>query len=852
MGDDRWSRIADHFHQAAHLPPAEQPAFLDSACAGDQELRREVESLLAADATKAAIEGAAVAPAAEHLAQADEETDLIGKRIDRYLITGLIGKGGMGAVYRAVREDEFRMEVALKLLKRGTDTEAALGRFRTERQILAGLNHPNITKLLDGGTSPDHRPYFVMEFVEGQPITNYCQTHQLSTPERLELFRTVCAAVQYAHRNLVVHRDLKPANILVTSEGVPKLLDFGIAKILHIEPAEATLDMTIPAMRVMTPEYASPEQVRGEPITTSTDVYSLGILLYELLTGQRPHRLKTRTPEEFAAVICNDEPERPSAVATRGKEPGLGQQLRKQLRGDLDNIVLKALQKDPRRRYSSVEQMEEDIRRHLEGLPVIARKDTAAYRTGKFIRRHKLGFAAVTTVVAMLAIFAIGMTVQARRIAEERNRANREAEAARQVSDFLVGLFEVSDPGQARGSTITARELLDRGAKKIERDLNTQPLTQARMKYTVGKVLLNLGLYREAAELLEGAVQIQCTRLGDNDAALMESLDRLATTYQEQGEYAKAEPLFRRALAIAEKIRGPEHEETGSVLSNLGALGVLRNNYAEAEPLLKRALEIQRKKYGPDHRDVADTLTNLAVLCERMGRQKEATDYYRQVLALREKVLAPDHPDIAQALNNLGVALWRQGQYTEAAPVLERSLALFQKVLGPEHSQVGRLMANLATLYTDQGQLAKAETLYLRSLEIREKALGPAHPDVAHSLNRLGRLRGKQGKYREAVGLYERALATYDKALGPDSMESAITRTNLANLHRDHAKYAAAEPLYRRALASMEKTFGPNNTNVALVLGDFAQMLRKARRAREAEPVEARAKAIRETAKGSG
>jgi predicted Ser/Thr protein kinase len=437
MSDGRWHRVEDLFHRAADLAPTERAAFLSTACGGDQGLREEVESLLAADIDPEAVLEAAVAEAAGQLrAETEDGAVLIGQRIGPYLIVNLVGKGGMGTVYRAVREGEFRMEVALKLLKRGTDTDASLRQFRKERQILAALQHPNIARLLDGGATEDGLPYFAMEYVDGSPLLEYARP--LSIRQRLELFRSVCAAVQYAHQNLIVHRDLKPGNILVTADGTPKLLDFGIAKLVDPESMGHDRTLTAAGGRRMTPDYASPEQVRGEPVTTATDVYSLGVILYELLTGERPYHLDTRSPEAIERAICSEEPRKPSTW-------------NRQLDPDLDNIVLMTLRKEPQRRYVSVEQLSDDVQRCLEGRPVRARKDTARYRAVKFVNRNKLG-----TIAAALAVLGIAAGVVA--ISREARRAEYRF---RQVRKFArTVLFDLNPQIENLGGSTKARELL--------------------------------------------------------------------------------------------------------------------------------------------------------------------------------------------------------------------------------------------------------------------------------------------------------------------------------------------------------------------------------------------------------
>ncbi|HEX6185320.1 MAG TPA: serine/threonine-protein kinase, partial [Pyrinomonadaceae bacterium] len=565
---------------------------------------------------------------------------VVGRRVGAYRVTGVIGQGGMAEVYRAVRDDDqFRKEVAVKVVRRGMVSEFTLARFRHERQILASLEHPNIARLLDGGATEDGLPYFVMECVEGRPITEYCEAGGLSTRRRLKLFRRVCAAVSYAHRNLIVHRDLKPSNVLVTGDGVPKLLDFGIAKLLAPEssPTAVTVARTMTAVRLMTPEYASPEQVRGETVTTAADVYSLGALLFELLTGERAHKLADRSLAEIERVICETEAERPSAVVSR--RAGVPFRLRRELAGDLDNIVLTALRKEPDRRYRSAEQLSEDVRRYLEGRPVTARQDTLGYRAGKFVRRHKASVAAAVAVFVLLVGFAAAMSVQAARIARERDRANA-------VTGFLVELFEVSDPGEARGNAITARELLDRGAVKIKDELRDQPEGQAALMDTMGSVYRKLGLYDSALPLAEEALRIRRQVHDERHADVAASLYNLATVHHAKGDYKAAEPLYREALAARRALFGAEHAETAASLNGLGLFLKDKGEYAEAEALLREALAARRSLFGGEHASVAETLNELGVLLKNRGDFRTAETLYREALAMRRRTLGDDHPAV--------------------------------------------------------------------------------------------------------------------------------------------------------------------------------------------------------------
>ncbi len=523
---EHWVRVKELFDAAADLEAGQRAALLDRECSGNEALRAEVESLLKSDEqTGNFIEASFQIP--RELFTETSEKPVAGRQFGAYQLIREIGRGGLGTVYLAARaDDQYRKEVAIKVIRRGLDTEDIIHRFRNERQILAQLDHPNIARLIDGGTTEDGLPYFVMEHVDGEPIDVYCNTQTQSILERLTLFRKVCAAINYAHQNLVIHRDLKPSNILVTKEGEPKLLDFGIAKVLS--SSDELFTQTLPAMRVMTPEYASPEQIKGEKITTTSDIYSLGVLLYELLTGQRPYRLKTRSPEEIAHAITEQEPERPS-TAIRDRDLKLqvqdspdslfARRDSRALRGDLDNIVLMAMRKEPTRRYPSVGQFSEDIRRHLDGLPVIARKDTLRYRSEKFIHRHKVGVAATALIIltllgGLIATFwqANRATRQATIAAQERDRAQRRFADVRHLSNAL--LFEIAPKFEHLQGATEARQVL---------------LTQS-LKYLdslAGESGDDLALQGELAAAYEKVGDLQGNPTNPNLVALADALRQL-------------------------------------------------------------------------------------------------------------------------------------------------------------------------------------------------------------------------------------------------------------------------------------------------------------------------------------
>jgi len=779
----------------------------------------------------------------------------------KYRLLQEIGSGGMGMVYQADQTEPFHRRVAIKIIKIGMDTRQVVARFEAERQALAVMDHPNIAKVFDAGATATGRPYFVMEFISGIPITAYCDEYKLSMRERLELFIPVCQAVQHAHQKGIIHRDLKPSNVLVTvqeGQAVPKIIDFGIARATEHHLAQQTI-FTEQGQMIGTPEYMSPEQaeISGLDIDTRTDIYSLGVMLYELLIGVLPFEPKELRRAGYAAIqriIKESEPPKASTRlgALKATQSEIAEKrktnldtLLRELRGDLDWITMKAMDKDRTRRYESASGFAADIQHYLSNEPVIARPPSATYKTAKFAKRHKAGLGAGVLTAAALVVglmLALMGLIRARR-AEV--RANQEAQTSTQVSDFLMRLFAVSDPSEARGNKITARAILDGGAFRIRSELKDQPLIQARLMNTIGIVYRDLGLYAAARPLLEDALKIRGEHLGPNHAEVAESLHNLAALYSQQGQYAEAEPLYKRSLAIWEKALGPEHPNVAQNLNNLAALYSQQGRYAEAEPLLKRSLAIREKALGPDHPNVAENLHNLAAIYEKQGRYAEAEPLFKRSLAIHEKALGPEHPNVAASLLYLAALYSQQGRYAEAEPLYKRSLAIREKVLGPDHPDVAASLNSLALLYDKQGRYAEEEPLYKRSLAIWEKALGPDHPDVAASLHNLARLYRAQGRYAEAEPLFKRSLAIWEKALGPDHPDVATSLNSLALLYIAQLRYWEAEPLLKRSLAIREKALGPDHPNVATSLNNLAALYRATKREKEAQELEARAARIR-------
>jgi len=738
---------------------------------------------------------------------------------EKYKLLEELGSGGMGIVYKAEQIKPVKRSVALKIIKLGMDTKQVVARFETERQALAVMDHPNIAKVFDGGATETGRPYFVMEIVRGLPITEYCDKHKLTTRERLELFTHVCQAIQHAHQKGVIHRDLKPSNILVVvqeDKPVSKIIDFGIAKAIEHRLTERTL-FTEQGQLIGTPEYMSPEQAEmsGLDVDTRTDIYALGVMLYELLVGVLPFDPETLRSASFGEIQRIIREKEPPKASTRLSSLGDTQtsiaehrkadpsSLHRELKGDLDWITMRAMAKDRTQRYASASELEADIERYIRHEPVVAGPPSTIYRIKKYIKRHKVGVAAAALVILAILIGITGTSIGLFKAVRAEKKARIEAETAQQVSDFLAELFKVSDPSEAKGNTITAREILDKGAGKIEEELREQPRIQSRLMETMGKVYRNLGLYTQAAPILEKSLSLKRKIYGEEHLEVATCLHTLAVLYDTQGKYQEAESFFRQSLAIREKIFGRDHPEVARSLNSIAVVNWNQGKYAEAEPLFQRSLTIKEKALGPDDLDVGNTLANLGALYHIQDKFEEAEPFFKRSLAISEKVLGDDHPDVAGSLNNLGSLYEDMGKREEAEPLYKRALEIWEKVLGPEHSDVGIALHNLANLYRDQGKYDKAEPYYLRSLAIWEKALGKDHPYVAYSLR-------------------ERA-----------------------NLYREKDQFNEAEDLYKRSLELFEKSLGSDHLYVAETLENFAQLLRKNDRADEAEKLEARAKAIR-------
>jgi eukaryotic-like serine/threonine-protein kinase len=746
------------------------------------------------------------------------------RTIGPYRLLEKLGEGGMGEVWVAEQQKPLRRTVALKLIKAGMDTRQVIARFESERQALALMDHPNIAKVFDAGETPEGRPYFVMEYVQGIPITVHCDRNHLSTRERLELFVQACKGVQHAHQKAIIHRDLKPSNILVAFQdgnAVPKIIDFGVAKATAHNLTDRTLYTEL-GMLIGTPEYMSPEQAEmsGQDIDTRTDIYSLGAILYELLTGTLPfdpRELRQAGFDEVRRRVRDVDPPKPSTrLSTMGEASTVSARNRRmdsislirQIKGDLDWITMKALDKDRTRRYGSPSEMAADIDRFLNHQPITARPPGTIYRAKKFVRRHRIGVAVATLLVVLLIAFSVTTAIQAIRIARERDRANQESETSHQVSEFLVGLFEVTDPVEGRGGDISAREILDRGSQKVATELREQPAIQATMLHTMGRVYRNLGLFDRALELAQESLDIRQRMFPEESEEIAASLSTLGVVKMDKGDYDAAESLMKRALDIQRKILSPENVDVAASLNNLGSLRLAAGDWKGAEQYFRESLALHRKIFGSESLETASTLNNLAIVLNYQERFEESEALNRESLAIRRKLLGGDHSLIAQSVNNMAMSYLRQKKHAQAEPMFQEALAINRKAVGEVHPVIASNLNNLALLYLDQGQSDKAEEYFRQVLSLHRKIHGDNHPQVAQSLQSLGAalLRGK--RYKEAEESLRQAIAVKLMTFPATHWQVATTNNMLGGCLTEAEEYRAAESLLVESYNIIKKEFG--------------------------------------------
>jgi eukaryotic-like serine/threonine-protein kinase len=725
LSPERWQAISPYLDQALAMPEKERPAWLTKLREQNPELAGQVEALLKEHQALAGEGFLEHAPA-----DIPVQLGLAGQTVGAYSLVSPIGEGGMGSVWLAERSDgRFERRAAVKFLSLALAGRGGRERFQREGAILGRLADSHIAQLIDAGVSPAGQPYLVLEHVEGQHIDEYCDERRLAVEARLRLFLDVLSAVAHAHANLVVHRDLKPSNVLVRNDGQVKLLDFGIAKLLEeASDAAAVTQLTQQAGGALTPAYAAPEQVTGQPVTTATDVYALGVLLYVLLTGQHPAGSATRSTADLIKAIVDTEPRRASEAvgaqkpdgnnvvaiaAQRGTTP---EKLVRQLRGDLDTIIAKALKKNPAERYSSVTALADDLQRYLKHEPIRARPDTVRYRTAKFVRRHRAGLA--LTAVALIAVIAAiaGTLIQARTARRQRDIALRERDRANRISDFMTNVFKVSDPNERIGNSVTAREILDKASADIETGLSKDPEARARMMYVMGMAYLNLGLYSRAEQLLDRSVDAATSAGGQPSREALKSMQKLAWALYNQGRFAEAEVRQRKLLDIEQRVLGPEDHDTVGVKGDLATTLSEEGHLAEAEKLQREVLEQQTRALGPE--------ANFTVV----------------------------------SMNNLAAILVHEQRYAEAYKLQHEALEIKLRVAGPENLSTIHYWMNEATIEADMGEFDEAEKSLRQLLKLERRVLRPNQPEIAMTVYDLATVSAKRGRTDEALSLLQQAI----------------------------------------------------------------------------------------------
>jgi serine/threonine-protein kinase len=825
MDSTRWQRIQDLFHHTADLPRSEQRSFLQAECGQDQSLMAEVLAMLEEDARGASLLDRDLAFVAQETLEKAALPPPGAQEFGPYRVQKMLGEGGMGVVYLAEREDLGSL-VAIKVLRDAWLSPARRDRFTVEQQTLAQLNHPSIARLYDADTLADGTPWFVMEYVEGLPLTEYCTRKPCSIERRLQLFRSVCEAVQYAHSNAVIHRDLKPSNIFVKSDGTVRLLDFGIAK--QLESLDGPVDQTMTGLRLMTPAYAAPEQIRGDRVGIQTDVYSLGVILYELLSGRLPFDLSNRTPSEAATIIVEQEPARPSVMARR-----MGAQVpaaTKTTWADLDVLCLTAMHKDPQRRYRSVEALIRDIDHYLKAEPLEARPDSVRYRVGKFVRRHRRAVAIAGTVITLVVGLVIFFTV---RLANARNAALAEAARTQRIQQFMNNLFQGGDEAAGPSDSLRVVTLLDRGVQEAQ-TLSADPKVQAELYQNLGSIYQKLGRFDRADSLLRSALDQRKTLFGADSPEVAESLLALALLRADQAQLDEAERFAREALDLSKRRLPPNHPVVAKATFALGKVLEDRGNYDQAIPQLEEAARLQSASSAASS-DLAASLSELANSHFYAGHYETSDTINRRVLDMQRQLYGERHPMVADTLINLGTIQFQLGRYSEAERFTRQALEVVEAWYGKDHPETADTMTILAQSLTFQKRYDEASVILQQSLAILEHSYGPVHPRVAFALNELGNVAKRQGKLDVAEADYSRALSIYRSVYHDKHYLICVALSNLAGVYVDRKEYARAEPLFRDALQRYAGLVAPDHLNVGIAHVRLGNALAGERRYADAE-----------------
>ena len=810
MDASRWELIQALFHGAANIPADQQRVFLQSRC-GDADIVEETLALLAEDRGDQTLLDRGIAAAA-HAVFGEADKAMLGREFGAYRITGILGEGGMGVVYLAERAD-LGTRAAIKILRDAWLSPARRERFSAEQRTLAQLNHPGIARLYDADSLPDGTPWFVMEHVEGVPITEFCRQRASTVEERLHLFRDVCEAVQHAHTHLVIHRDLKPSNVLVRADSSVKLLDFGIAK--QLDSLDSGGDQTRTSMRLMTPAYAAPEQVRGQRVGVHTDIYSLGVMLYELLVGRLPFDLSNRSPMEAEAIILQQDPERPGVAARRmaGTAPGTShiRATSNAQWADLDVLILTAMQKDAERRYRTVDAFIRDIDHFLSGEPLEARPDSKRYRMGKFVRRNwqplAVSAALVTLIVGLIGFYTV-------RLSAARNNAVAEAARAQRIQRFTLNLLSGGNPEAGPADSLRVITLVDRGVQEA-RSLDADPVVQTELWQTLGEIYQQLGKFDRADSLLKLALEKRVHHVGNDHPDVASSLVALGLLRSDQARYQEAEQDIRRALDIQQTKLPVDHPAHIDAIEALGHVLEQRGVYEQAIAVFDSAVEL-RSRAGTESPEFAGSLYALANAQFYAGNLAESDSLNRRVLAIHRRTYGEVHPSVADALINLGAVQHEQGKYTEAEKYYRQALEITRSFYGDSSHETAANLTMLARSLLLQNRLEESETLLKQALVVRERVFGLSHPQVASTVNELGSIALRREQYDVAEAAYRRMIDIYQKTYKGKHYLIGIATANLASVYMARKQDALAEPLFRSAIDMYVETLSAGHLNVGI------------------------------------